>query len=231
MTPTTTMTRPAVRSDSQIQQDVLRELKWDTRVRETEVGVSVKQGIVTLSGIVDHYAKKVAASKAAHRVTGVLDVVNDLSVKLPGFGSRTDPEIAEAVRNALRWDEFIPESQIHTTVGAGVVTLEGEVSTWAQREDAVRCIERLSGVMGVVNNLRVKPSESDSGRVREAIEQALERRAEREAKRIEVSVRDGTVVLTGTTRSWGERRAVERAAGFAPGVKRIDSRLVIDPYS
>lgn len=231
MPPTTTMTRTVMKSDSQLQQDVLRELKWDPRVRETEVGVSVKQGTVTLSGIVDHYAKKIAAANAAHRVLGVRDVANDLVVKIPGVGSRTDPEIAESVRMALKWDEFVPEEQIQTTVSSGVVTLDGTVSTWAQREDAARVVERISGVLGVVNNLVVKVAATDPDRVREAIEQALERRAERESKKIDVAVRDGTVVLTGSTRSWGERRAVERAAGFAPGVKRVDSRLVIDPYS
>lgn len=231
MPPSTTMTRTVLKSDSQLQQDVLRELKWDPRVRETEVGVSVKQGTVTLSGIVDHYAKKIAAASAAHRVLGVRDVANDLVVKIPGVGSRTDPEIAESVRMALKWDEFVPEEQIQTTVSSGVVTLDGTVATWAQREDAVRVVERISGVLGVVNNLVVKAAATDPDRVREAIEQALERRAERESKKIDVAVRDGTVVLTGSTRSWGERRAVERAAGFAPGVKRVDSRLVIDPYS
>ena len=230
-TTTRTATRTATRTDAAIQQDVLRELKWDPHVEETEVGVQVEHGVVTLAGHVGAYAKKLAAAEAAHRVAGVLDVANDLVVKIPGSGAKTDAELAESVRNALRWDAFVPEKKIHTTVSGGIVTLEGTVSTWAQREDAARVTGRLQGVSGVVNRIAVEGTSVDAGGVKHAIEEALDRQAEREARRIEVSVQDGRVTLNGTVRSWSERRAVERAAGFAPGVRTMDSRLVIDPYS
>ncbi|MGA0872552.1 MAG: BON domain-containing protein [Phycisphaerales bacterium] len=220
-----------MKSDTQLQQDVLRELKWDPHVRETEVGVQVRDGVVTLTGQVDSYAKKIAAAEASHRVAGVLDVANDLVVKLPGYGPKSDAEIAESVRQALRYDAFVPEQSIRSTVATGIVTLEGSVSTWSQREDAGSVVSRLAGVGGVVNRISVEGPSADPSSVRTAIESALDRRAEREAKKIGVALKDGAVTLSGTVRSWGERRAVERAAGFAPGVKRVESRLVIDPYS
>lgn len=225
--PTAIATKP----DTQLQQDVLRELKWDPHVRETEVGVQVRDGVVTLTGEVDAYAKKIAAAEAAHRVSGVLDVANDLVVKLRGYGPKSDAEIAESVRQALRFDAFVPEQSIRSTVSSGIVTLEGSVATWSQREDAGSVVSRLSGVGGVVNRISVEGPSAEPTQVRAAIESALDRRAEREAKKIGVALKDGVVTLSGTVRSWGERRAVERAAGFAPGVKRVDSRLVIDPYS
>jgi len=221
----------ASKTDAQIKKDVLQEIAWDPRVRETEVGVQVSDGVVTLVGTVDHHAKRLAAADAAHRVAGVLDVANDLVVKLPGSGARNDTEIAEAIRHALRWDAFIPEASIRTTVASGIVTLEGSVPTWTDREEAGNVVSRLAGVAGIVNKLSVSAPAADSTKIHDAIESALERRAEREARRISVAVADGVVTLGGTVRSWGERRAVERAAGFAPGVKRIDSRVVIDPYS
>ena len=116
-------------------------------------------------------------------------------------------------------------------MASGIVTLEGSVATWSQREDAGSVVSRLSGVGGVVNHISVEGPSADPSSIRSAIESAIDRRAEREAKKIAVALKDGTVTLSGTVRSWGERRAVERAAGFAPGVKRVESRLVIDPYS
>ena len=117
------------KTDSQIQQDVLRELKWDTRVEETDVGVEVDRAVVTLTGTVSSYAKRMAAQEAAHRVAGVLDVVNDIQVHLPGSLARTDTEIAQAVRHALEWDVVVPDTQIRSTVSDGWVTLEGDVGT------------------------------------------------------------------------------------------------------
>ncbi|CAG0984481.1 Osmotically-inducible protein Y [Phycisphaerales bacterium] len=224
------MSLTITRNDSDVQQDVLRELKWDPRVSETEVGVQVNQGVVALTGFVTNYGKRLAAAEAAHRVSGVLDVANDLEVKIPGLGRRTDAEIADSVRSSLRWDVFVPDEKIRTTVSKGWVTLEGEVDRWIQRLDAERTIQRLAGVVGVTNNITVKATLIDPLRVRNAIEGALSRRAEREAHGIVVKVEDGVVRLNGPVRSWGERHAVEQAAGYAQGVRRVDSRLTVDPY-
>jgi len=223
-----TLTTP--KTDSQLKQDVLQELKWDTRVDETEVGVQVKKNVVTLTGAVASYGKRVAAAEAAHRVTGVFDVANDLQVRIPGIGKKQDSEIAEAVRRALMWDVFVPEAKIRTTVSDGWVTLEGEVEKWTQRDDAARAIRNLTGVSGVANRITVAPSRANTEEIRTSIEDALDRQAEREARRIDVNVKDGTVVLTGSVRSWGERNAVEQAAGFANGVRSVESKLVVDAY-
>lgn len=217
------------KSDSQIHRDVLEELRWDSRVDETEVGVQVNGGVVTLTGTVTSWAKRVAAQEAARRVIGVLDVANDTKVKVSGGLARTDTEIAQAVRQALEWDVFVPNERITSTVTDGWVTLEGPVESWSQRDAAERAVRNLSGVKMVVNKIIVKPAQPMTGDVRKAIEEALERRAEREARNIGVDVRDGTVTLTGPVHSWAERKSVLAAARFTPGVRAVEDRLRTEP--
>jgi osmotically-inducible protein OsmY len=217
------------KTDSEVQQDVLRELKWDTRVEETDVGVEVDEGVVTLSGTVSSWGKRHAAAEAAHRVRGVLDVANDIVVKTPGTPGQTDTEVARAVRNALVWDVFVPDTRIRSTVSDGVVTLDGHVETWTQHEDAERAVRNLSGVRAVMNLIEVKAPKVDPGKVRKSIEDALERQAEREAKRVWFEVHDGEVKIFGTVRSWGEREAVTGAAKGTPGVRSVEDRLRVEP--
>ena len=215
-----------------LEQDVLRELKWDPRVEEKDIGVEVERGVVTLTGTVSSWATRAAAQEAAHRVTGVLDVANDIKVKLPGSLERTDTDIAQAVRRALEWDALVPHERIQSTVSNGWVTLEGTVDSLTQREDAERAVQNLVGVRGVSDKMTVLSTEPvEPARVREAIEDALERRAEREAKRIRVEVTaTGTVTLTGAVRSWAEKRATLAAARFSPGVQSVEDHLEIDPW-
>ena len=220
-----------VKSDTQIHQDVLRELRWDSRVHDTEVGVEVDQGVVTLTGTVESYAKKLAAQEAAHRVTGVLDVADDIRVKVPGSLGRTDTEIAQAVRHTLEWDVLVPDTRITSTVADGWVTLEGSVDLLREREDAERAVRHLLGVRGVQNKLVIRPPTVKPERVREVIEDALERSAEHEVKRIQVLVSDGTVTLTGRVRSYAEKRAVMGAVSHTPGVHTVTDHLRIDPYA
>jgi osmotically-inducible protein OsmY len=215
--------------DSGIQQAVLRELRWDTRVDETDVGVEVDGGVVTLTGTVDGYIKRLAAQQAAHRVVGVLDVANDIQVKIPGDQGRTDTEIAQMVRRALDADAEVPEWRIRTTVCHGRVTLEGDVNLWHERDAVERVVERLSGVQSVVNLIRVIPPVADQDVVREEIEEALERRAERAARHVEVSTHNGVVTLSGTVHSWPEKRAVIGAARSTRGVHDVVDRLRIAP--
>ena len=171
------------------------------------------------------WAKRVAAQEAAHRVIGVHDVANDIKVKTPGGLTRTDTEIAQAVRRSLEWDVFVPEEKITSTVADGYVTLDGAVDRWSQRYDAERAVRNLAGVKFVVNKITVKPTKPASDDVRRAIEQALERRAEREARRIRVDVKDGVVTLMGAVHSWAERKSVVAAARFTPGVQMVEDRL------
>ena len=218
-----------MRSDSQIQQAVIRELKWNTRVDETDVGVEVDNGIVTLTGTVESYLKRSAAQAAAHRVAGVLDVANDVRVRTPGVLGRTDTEIAQAVRQALEWHTEVPHEYIRSTVADGRVSLEGTVDHWYERENAELAVRHLSGVHGVVNQIMVVPAMVSPDVVRAEIEEALERRAEREAKHISVAVDDGTVTLSGTVHSWPEKRAVLGTARFTSGVRDVVDRLRIVP--
>ena len=224
------MLETAIKSDRQIQQDVLRELRWDSRVDETEIGVEVDRGIVTLTGTVNSYAKKVAGREAAHRVVGVLDVADDVKVKWSGSLERTDTEIARAARLALEWDAFVPDKKIRSTVAEGFVTLEGEVATLREKEDAEAVIRNLSGVRGVRNRLFVAAVKADPVKLKESIEEALERRAEREAERVRVHVEDGTVILEGKVRTWPEKSAILGAVSHAPGVREVRDRLTVNPW-
>ncbi len=216
----------SVRTDEDIQRDVLEELKWDPRVRPNEIGVAVKDGIVTLTGWVDSYLKKIAAEEDGHRVPGVKAVVNDIEVRLPGSAERTDADLAKAVLNALKWDAGIPTDKIDVTVDHGWVTLKGEVDYYFQKRDAEHAVERISGVRGVTNLLTVKPQPTPHD-LKQQIEQALVRNAETDAKRITVEVQGSKVVLRGTVSSYAEKKAAEEVAWSAPGVTEVDNRIVV----
>ena len=224
----TTSTMTEARTDEQIQKDVFAELKWDARVLPNEIGVAVKNGIVTLTGWVDSYVKRWAAEEAAHRVRGVAAVVNDLEVRLPSSVERADPDIAAAAINALKWDAFVPIDQIKVTVSKGWITLEGEVDWQYQKVDAERVVRRLLGVKGVTNLITVRPSVTPSG-VKKMIEEALVRSAKTDAERITVEVQGGRVILKGRVRSWTERDEAERAAWQAPGITDVSNQIVIAP--
>lgn len=218
------------KSDAQIRADVLHELKWDTTVDEAEVGVQVKGGIVTLTGTVSAYPRRLAAVDAVHRVQGVLDVVDDMRVRIPSPSERSDHDIAQAVRSALQWDVLVPDERITSTVARGEVTLHGTVDTWMQRYNAERAVMHLTGVRSVINRIAIAATSADPGLIKRQIEDALERRSERDAKRLGISVRDGVVVVTGVVKSWGEKNLIERTVSFAPGVRRVEDRTVVDPY-
>jgi osmotically-inducible protein OsmY len=219
------------KTDSQIKQDVLRELKWDTRVSETEVGIEVDDHVVSLTGSVPTYMKKLAAEQAAHRVFGVQDVANDIEVLLPGH-KFTDTEIAKRLRSALDWQLLLPDETVTSTIKDGWVTLNGTVDSFSHREDAIKAVRYIKGVRGVKNDISIRPFYSaTAAEVRDEIEDALDRQAVREVNHVTVKVEDGVVRLEGTVRSWPERRAVVDAAQFTPGVRSVESHLHVDPYA
>jgi osmotically-inducible protein OsmY len=220
----------SIRTDEAIQTDVLEELKWDAHVRPNEIGVAVKDGIVTLNGWVDSFLKKMAAQEAAHRVPGVKAVANEIEVRLPGFAERTDTDLAAAVLNALRWDAAIPAGKVDVTVSQGWVTLKGEVEHVFQVRDAERAVRRHAGVKGVTNLIGVNKPLVLPTDLKQQIERALVRNAETDARRITVEVEGSKVILRGTVRSYAEKQAAEDTACWsAPGVTEVDNRIVVSP--
>lgn len=216
-----------MKSDSQLQQDVLAELKWEPSIGEEEIGVAVKDAVVTLTGFVDSYAQKYAAEKVASSVSGVRAVAEDLEVKLAGESKRTDTELAHAAVNALKWDIQVPSDKIKATVEKGWIELRGEVEWQYQKWAAESAIRNLTGVRGVSNFIAVKPQKVSAYEVSTKIKDSLRRNAEVEADRIAVEAKDGTVVLRGTVRSFAEREEAEAAAWRAPGVRTVEDKLTV----
>jgi osmotically-inducible protein OsmY len=210
----------------ELQKDVAAELKWEPRLREEEIGVTVRDGVVTLTGFVPDYSQRRVAAKAAERVAGVRAVAQDLVVKMPEAHQRSDTELAHQIVNALAWDIEVPNEKIKAKVDNGWVTLDGEVDWQYQRNAAERTVRYLTGIKGVNNLIVIKPHASPYD-VAQHIKAALHRSAEADARKIQVTASDGTVTLTGTVRSWPERTEVERAAWSANGVTAVDDRLAV----
>ena len=211
-------------TDQEIQTDVMAELRWDPSVPATEIGVVVKDGVVTLTGTVDTYMKKWRAEEVAHRVNGVIAVANDIQVR--SIGERTDSDIAAAALHALSWNSTIPQGKVHVTVDKGWITLKGDVEWQYQRQEAERVVRRLLGVKGVSNLIAVKPAATPSD-LKRKIEDALVRNAQVDAERITVEVQGSKAVLKGKVRSWAEREEAERVAWLAPGITSVDNQIIL----
>ncbi|MFI5232938.1 MAG: BON domain-containing protein [Gemmatimonadales bacterium] len=216
-----------MKSNSELQRDVADELRWQPSVREAEIGVAAKDGVVTLTGTVDSFAQKLAAERAAKAVLGVRAVAEELVVKLPFSSTRTDTEIAHAAVNALKWNTEVPADRLSVVVEGGWVTLSGEVDHQFQRSTADEVVRCLTGVTGMSNAITVKFTKASAFEVNAAIKKALKRSATVDADRISVTSTDGKVVLSGTVRSWAERLDAEDAAWSAPGVFVVDDRIAV----
>ena len=216
-----------MRNDQELKTDVIAELNWQPSLRNEEIGVAVKDGVVTLSGDVSSYARKFEAERAAESVHGVKAVAVDLNVKLPHSFIHTDTEIAHAALQALKWDVEVPDDKIQMRVEDGRVILEGEVEWQYQRAAAERAVRYLAGVKSVTNLITMKAHKVSSYDVSQKIKDAFKRSAEVDSSRISVESADGKVVLKGNVRSWAERRDAENAAWSSPGVVQVDDRLAV----
>ncbi len=215
-----------MRTDSQLQEDVMNELQWEPRVEHTNIGVAAKDGVITLSGFVGSYAEKIAAEKAARRVRGVRGLAEEIEIRLPSEAKTADPEIAKRIADMFDWSAQIPKGRIMVKVEKGWVTLSGLVDGHFQRKSAFDLASRISGVKGVSNLVEVRavPSPYD---VRERIIAAFKRNADLDAQTITVAAEGNTVKLGGKVHAWYEREIAERAAWAAPGVNRIEDNIAV----
>jgi osmotically-inducible protein OsmY len=217
-----------MRSDFDIRRDVEDELRWDPDLDPTDIAVTVSSGVVTLAGFVRSYTEKYEAEAAAKRVAGVVDVVDDLEVRLPGIDERPDPEIARDAIARIKSELPFSWEKIRVVVKNGWLTLEGEVEWNYQRQRAEEAVRRVRGIKGVTNLIEVKPRVAPV-EIRRKIEEAFRRTAELDASRITVETNGNEVILRGTVRSWAERQEAERAAWAAPGVAKVDNRIIVSP--
>jgi osmotically-inducible protein OsmY len=217
-----------MKSDNEIERDVRDELKWDPDLDDSDIAVSVKDGVVTLAGFTKSYTDRLEAEIAAKRVAGVRAVANDIDVRLPAVDQRPDPDIARDAVAALKAELPISHDRIKPIVKDGWVTLEGGVEWQYQKTTAENAVRRVKGVKGVTNVITVKPKVEPSELQRKIMD-AFKRNAEVDANRITVEANGSEVVLKGTVRSWIEREEAERVAWSAPGVTRVEDRIVVSP--
>lgn len=217
-----------MKNDLEIQQDVMNQLKWEPFLTSSDIGVFVKNGIVTLSGIVDSYSHKLTAEKAARKVTGVRAIAEDIQIGVSPSYRKSDTEIAESVLNALKWHSAVPDERINPKVEDGMVTLDGEVEWDYQRDAAKNAVCNLLGVKSVINNLTVKPKPVATD-IRSKITAALHRAATVDAEKIQVEISGNKAILKGSVRSYAEKEDAEDAAWAAPGISTVESYLTIEP--
>lgn len=217
-----------MKSDRDIERDVKEELEWNPDLDASDIAVSVKDGVVTLAGFVKSYTDKYEAEAAAKRVAGVSGVANDLEVRLPSIDERPDPDIARDAVAALKTQLPISSEHIKIVIKNGWVTLEGQVEWQYQKNTAESAVRRIKGVRGVSNMILLKPR-AEPSEIKKKIQEAFKRNAEVDANRINVETNGSEVVLKGRVRSWIEREEAERVAWSAPGVTKVEDRIVVAP--
>ena len=215
-----------MKTDSQLQQDVLDELKWEPEVEASRIGVEVKDGIVTLAGHVDSFAQKWSAECAAQRVSGVKGVIVEIDVALPGSHQRKDEELIRAAKHALDWHSSVPKDAVKVTVEGGYITLTGQVDWAFQRAAAVGAMRNLVGVLGVSDQISLKPRPLATS-IKKQIHAALHRQAQDEANSIKVAISGSNVTLSGVVDSWAQRAAARNAAWSAAGVQSVVDNISI----
>jgi osmotically-inducible protein OsmY len=221
----------AMKTDAELQQHVMDELKWEPTIQAAEIGVAVKDGVVTLSGRVDSYAKKWAADRAAKRVFGVKAVAEEIKVTLAGSYKRADKDIAQSATKVLDWNLWVPSDRVKVMVQDGRITLSGDVDWYYQKERAEDAVRHLVGVVGVINSITIKPPVPVVKvlEVKNRIEDALKRNARLllAAQKIQVECSGSKVILRGSVGNLAECQEAEYAAWSAPGVSEVENRLTV----
>jgi osmotically-inducible protein OsmY len=215
-----------MKTDSQLQRDVVDELAWEPRVEHAHIGVTAKEGVVTLSGFVGDYAQKRAAEKAAKRVAGVKAIAEEIEVRFASDPKTSDSEIAKRILDVFMWDVTIPNDKIEVKVERNWVTLSGHVDWNYQKDAAKRTAGKISGVLGVTNLIDVKHAPSPAN-VRDLIMAAVRRASDADASTIRVEAEGSTVKLTGKVHGWHERQVAENAAWSAPGVMFVEDDIIV----
>ena len=215
-----------MKTDTQLQSDVIAELAWEPSIHSEEIGVEAKDGVVTLAGHVGTYSEKLAAERAAMHVVGVKALAVEIDVRLVGHNARTDGDIARTVENVLQWTTCLPKDAVKIMVEGGWVTLSGEVNWDYQRKAAVDAVHHLMGVKGVSNLIAIKPTVS-APLVKADIEAALVRRAQRDSNSISVSVNGNDVTLSGSVHNWSERNLATQTAWGTPGVRSVTNNTTV----
>ncbi|MFC2022926.1 BON domain-containing protein [Chloroflexota bacterium] len=217
-----------MKTDSELQHDIMTELQWEPTLKASDIGVGVTDGVVTLSGYVDSLYKKWAAERAAARVFGVRAVAEEIQVRLPGSFKRSDEDIGGAAANALEWNVSVPHERVKVKVQDGVVTLSGEVDWWYQKDAVEDAMRKLVGIVSLNNYITIKPAANPQD-VKDKIKSAFQRNALLDARRVTVETRGGKVILRGSVRNWAEREQVQWAAWAAPGVSEVESHITFSP--
>lgn len=215
-----------MKTDTQLQSDVMAELKWDPSINANRIGVEVSGGVVTLSGHVDRFSEKWAAERAVQKVTGVKALAVELDVNLPGASNRTDTDIARTAENVLQWTTNWPKDHVKVLVEKGWVTLSGQLDHEYQRQIASSAVRHLMGVTGVSNQTTLKLNVTSSS-VKADIVAALKRRALTDADEVMVTVNGGKVTLTGVVQSWSEHDMVSDSVWNTPGVTDVSDNISV----
>ena len=215
-----------MKTDSQLQRDVIAELNWEPSVDARQIGVEVSEGVVNLSGHVHSFAEKWNAEQAAQRVAGVRALAVDITVVLPGTSKRGDADIARAAENLLQWSSYLPNDSVKVLVENGWITLTGEVDWEYQKQAATRDVRNLMGVRGVSDQISINPKVSSEG-IKADIEAALKRRAKTEAETISVEVHGDHVTLSGSVYSWPDRKLACHSAWGTPGVRAVTDNITV----
>lgn len=214
------------KTDKQLQQDVLAELKWEPKINAAHIGVEVSNGVVTLSGHVESFVEKWNAEQAAKRVPGVKVLAVELDIMLPNDNKRSDTEIAIAVSNALKHNIYRLDQFVKARVEDAYVTLTGEAQWQYQIDAATNAIRYLAGVVGINNRILLKPAISFSA-VKKDIDAAIQRRARNDIQNIQVEVKGNEVILSGKVEDWSERNLAIDAAWGVAGVQKVSDQMTI----